>query len=214
MHLYLYSFDKQNPMAADAKLERQLTQGDFEVLGHRGRGRGCGDGVFLGEQGRSAAEAHFFGAAGWVGIASSLPLTRDSTLRISATTGSTIRTCFRPAELAEHVALRRGWGVQSGVAAHETRSRNTGCGRRSIWSSRRTMGRFCTGGCCCLRMAPASGKIPLIVNIYGGPAAQMVRKGLPDRVRRNSGAERICHFCSGQSRHAGTRSEVPDGDPA
>ena len=27
---------------------------------------------------------------------------------------------------------------------------------------------------------PASGKIPLIVNIYGGPAAQMVRKGAPD----------------------------------
>lgn len=32
-HLYLYSFDKQNPLGADAKLERQLTQGDFEVLG-------------------------------------------------------------------------------------------------------------------------------------------------------------------------------------
>jgi dipeptidyl-peptidase-4 len=28
--------------------------------------------------------------------------------------------------------------------------------------------------------APASGKIPLIVSIYGGPAAQMVRKGAPD----------------------------------
>lgn len=31
-HLYLYSFDRQDPLAADAKLERQLTQGDFEVL--------------------------------------------------------------------------------------------------------------------------------------------------------------------------------------
>ena len=31
-HLYLYSFDKQNPLAGEAKLERQLTQGDFEVL--------------------------------------------------------------------------------------------------------------------------------------------------------------------------------------
>ena len=31
-HLYLYSFDKQDPLAADAKLEHQLTQGDFEVL--------------------------------------------------------------------------------------------------------------------------------------------------------------------------------------
>lgn len=30
-HLYLYSFDKQNPLGSDAKLERPLTQGDFEV---------------------------------------------------------------------------------------------------------------------------------------------------------------------------------------
>jgi len=34
--LYLYSFDPQNPLAADANLERQLTQGDFEVLGLAG----------------------------------------------------------------------------------------------------------------------------------------------------------------------------------
>ena len=29
--LYLYSFDKANPLASDAKLDRQLTKGDFEV---------------------------------------------------------------------------------------------------------------------------------------------------------------------------------------
>ena len=31
-HLYMYSFDKQNPLSADAKLERQLEKGDYEVL--------------------------------------------------------------------------------------------------------------------------------------------------------------------------------------
>jgi dipeptidyl-peptidase-4 len=30
-HLYLYSYDKDNPQAGAAKLERQLTKGDFEV---------------------------------------------------------------------------------------------------------------------------------------------------------------------------------------
>ena len=30
-HLYLYSFDKANPLAADAKLVNQITKGDFEV---------------------------------------------------------------------------------------------------------------------------------------------------------------------------------------
>jgi dipeptidyl-peptidase-4 len=34
--LYLYSFDKENPIAYDAKLERQLTKGDFEMLGVEG----------------------------------------------------------------------------------------------------------------------------------------------------------------------------------
>ena len=32
-HLYLYSFDKANPLAADAHLERQLENGDYEVTG-------------------------------------------------------------------------------------------------------------------------------------------------------------------------------------
>jgi dipeptidyl-peptidase 4 len=31
--LYLYGFDKNNPLGSDAKLERQLTRGAFEVLG-------------------------------------------------------------------------------------------------------------------------------------------------------------------------------------
>ncbi len=31
-HLYLYSFNNYDPLAEDAKLERQLTHGDFEVL--------------------------------------------------------------------------------------------------------------------------------------------------------------------------------------
>ena len=32
-NIYLYSYDKNSPLAADAKLERRLTSGDFEVLG-------------------------------------------------------------------------------------------------------------------------------------------------------------------------------------
>jgi dipeptidyl-peptidase-4 len=31
-HLYLYSFDKSNPLATDARLVNQITKGDFEVL--------------------------------------------------------------------------------------------------------------------------------------------------------------------------------------
>ncbi|HEX4605596.1 MAG TPA: S9 family peptidase [Candidatus Angelobacter sp.] len=35
-HLYLYSFDKANPLAADAKLVNQITKGDFEVFSIEG----------------------------------------------------------------------------------------------------------------------------------------------------------------------------------
>jgi len=31
-HLYLYSFDKNNPLASEAKLQNQITKGDFEVF--------------------------------------------------------------------------------------------------------------------------------------------------------------------------------------
>ena len=35
-HIYLYSFDARDPLAADAKMERQLESGDYEVLGING----------------------------------------------------------------------------------------------------------------------------------------------------------------------------------
>ena len=41
------------------------------------------------------------------------------------------------------------------------------------------MERCCTGVYLLPPKTPASGKIPVIVNIYGGPAAQMVMKGVP-----------------------------------
>ena len=35
-HIYLYNFDARDPIAADAKMERQLESGDYEVLGVNG----------------------------------------------------------------------------------------------------------------------------------------------------------------------------------
>ena len=58
-HLYLYSFDKQNPMATDAKLERQLTQGDFEVLGIEGVNEAAGT-VFFAANKDDPRQRHLF----------------------------------------------------------------------------------------------------------------------------------------------------------
>jgi dipeptidyl-peptidase-4 len=35
-HIYLYSFNSQDPLSADAKLERQIENGDYEILGING----------------------------------------------------------------------------------------------------------------------------------------------------------------------------------
>jgi dipeptidyl-peptidase-4 len=41
-HLYLYSFNKTNPLGADAKLENQITKGDFEVFSVDGMDENAG----------------------------------------------------------------------------------------------------------------------------------------------------------------------------
>jgi len=41
-HLYLYSFDKANPLAADAKLVNQITKGEFEVFDIEGADEASG----------------------------------------------------------------------------------------------------------------------------------------------------------------------------
>jgi dipeptidyl-peptidase 4 len=59
MHLYLYSYDQQSPLAADAKLERQLEQGDYEVLGIEGVDEDAGTVFFLADK-DDPRERHVF----------------------------------------------------------------------------------------------------------------------------------------------------------
>lgn len=46
-HIYLYSFDKEHPLAATAKLERQLTHGNFEVAAISGVNEDSGTVFYL-----------------------------------------------------------------------------------------------------------------------------------------------------------------------
>jgi dipeptidyl-peptidase-4 len=59
MHLYLYSFDKENPLTADAKLEQQLTQGEFEVLSIEGVDEAAGA-VFFAANKDDPRERHVY----------------------------------------------------------------------------------------------------------------------------------------------------------
>ncbi|HLY92264.1 MAG TPA: alpha/beta fold hydrolase [Candidatus Angelobacter sp.] len=56
-HLYLYSFDKANPLGADAKLVNQITKGDFEVFSPAGMDESKGT-IFIETNAGDARQRH------------------------------------------------------------------------------------------------------------------------------------------------------------
>jgi dipeptidyl-peptidase-4 len=56
-HLYLYSFDKANPLSADAKLVNQITKGDFEVFSPAGLDESTGT-LFIETNAGDARQRH------------------------------------------------------------------------------------------------------------------------------------------------------------
>ncbi len=56
-HLYLYSFDKVNPLSADAKLVNQITKGDFEVFSPAGINESTGT-LFIETNAGDARQRH------------------------------------------------------------------------------------------------------------------------------------------------------------
>jgi dipeptidyl-peptidase 4 len=58
-HIYLYSFDSKDPLAADAKLERQLESGDYEVLAIHGVDEQSGTVFFAANKGDARQQQLF-----------------------------------------------------------------------------------------------------------------------------------------------------------
>ena len=116
MHLYFYSFDKQNPLAADAKLERQLTHGDFEVLGIEGVDEAAGT-VFFSSNKDDPRQRHIFSVKlDGTGLQQ---LTHDEGLYFGTVLRrwQALRADFRRAhDSTADVAVRGGRRLRSGVA--------------------------------------------------------------------------------------------------
>ncbi len=179
MHLYLYSFDKQNPMAAEAKLERQLTKGDFEVMGIEGVDEAAGTVFFLANK-DDPRQLHIF----------SMQLDGSGFKALTAEEGMHFanfsddgkhytHTYFGPQTVttislcAVSGTCKPVWKARDAIAGYGLRA-------PKYLEFKADDGTTLYGRLLLPPDAPASGKIPLIVNIYGGPAAQMVRKGAPD----------------------------------
>ncbi len=172
-HIYLYSFNAPDPLAADAKLERQLESGDYEVIAISGVDEKLGTVFFIANKGDPRQKKLF-----------SVKLDGSGMQSISSEEG-------------EHTATFADDGKHfvETYSATLTPPRISVCaadGRcQKIWESRSVAeydplkpeplefkaddGTVLYGYLILPRHADASQKVPLIVYIYGGPAGQTVQ---------------------------------------
>ena len=179
MHLYFYSFDKQNPMGADAKLERQLTHGDFEVLGIGGVDEAAGTVFFSSNQGDPRQRHLFSVKLDGTGLQQ---LTHDEGLSNGnfSEDGKHYEQIFVGPMTAPRMSLCAVGGACSPVWQARDEIAEYGLRASKFLEFKADDGTTLYGRLLLPPDAPASGKIPLIVYIYGGPAAQTVRKEPPD----------------------------------
>jgi dipeptidyl-peptidase-4 len=170
-HLYLYSFDKQNPISSDAKLERQLEKGDYEVLSVEAVDDGA---VYFSANEGDYRQQHTF----------SVKLDGSDFHRLSQGDGT---------HFANFSADGKHWldNYSSTMKAPTISLCSQGGGPCSaVWQSRsvddyglippkylefKADDGTTLYGQLFLPPGETSGKIPVIINVYGGPAAQLVR---------------------------------------
>lgn len=170
--IYLYSFDKANPLANDAKLERQLTKGDFEVLGVQAVDEADGVVYFTCNKDDPRQRQLY-----------AVKLDGSGFKRISTEDGTHNTTFANDGKhyVDEFSAL---------MTPPLLRFCSTGGNCEKLWNSRSVDEYALTApkflefkaddgttlyGELLLPPETTSNKIPLIVNIYGGPAAQLVK---------------------------------------
>jgi dipeptidyl-peptidase-4 len=191
MHLYIYSFDQQNPMAAEAKLERQLTQGDFAVLGIEGVDEAAGT-VFFSANKDDPRQQHLFSVK--LDGSGLQALTHDEGTHSGsfADDGKHYLENDSNTLTPPRLSLCAVGGTCSPI--WESRSvADYGLIPQKFLEFKAEDGTTLYGRLLLPPDAPAGGKIPLIVNIYGGPAGQMVLKswdgpnGLFDQILARKG---------------------------
>jgi dipeptidyl-peptidase-4 len=175
MHLYLYSFDKENPMGADAKLERQLTHGEFEVLSIEGADEATSTVFFQANPGDPRQRQICSVKLDGTGMQQ---LTHEEGMYSAnfSDDGKHYEQTFMGPLTAQRMSLC-----------------TVGAGCNPVWQARDEIAEYglrapkflefkaedgtTLYGRLLLPPDPSpNGKIPLIVNIYGGPAGQTVLK--------------------------------------
>jgi dipeptidyl-peptidase 4 len=175
MHLYLYSFDKQNPMGTEAKLERQLTQGDFEVLGIAGVDEASGV-VFFSANKDDPRQQHIYSVK--LDGSDFQALTHEEGTQVAnfADDGKHYLENYSSTQKPPRLTLCAVGAACSPV--WESRSvAEYGLTPLKFLEFKAEDGTTLYGRLLLPPEAPAGAKIPLIIDIYGGPGDQMVLKG-------------------------------------
>lgn len=176
-HIYLYSFSAQDPLAADAKLERQLESGDYEVIEISGVDEASGTVFFTANKGDPRQEKLFsvkLDGSGMQGISSEegneagnyAASFADDGKHFVETRSATL-TPPRISMCAAGGACQKIWEGRSVADYDPIAPKNL--------EFKAEDGTVLYGYLILPRNADATQKIPLIVNIYGGPAGQTVQ---------------------------------------
>jgi dipeptidyl-peptidase 4 len=179
MHIYLYSFDKQNPLGEDAKLEGQLEKGDYEVLGISGVDEAAGTLFFEANKDDPRQTQIFSVQLDGSGLKALSDAEGEHSAKFSDDGKHYTHTYSGPAH-ATSISLCSVGGPCSDVWHERDTIAEYGLRAPKYLEFKADDGTTLYGRLLLPPDAPASGKIPLIINIYGGPAAQMVKKGMPD----------------------------------
>ncbi len=180
-HIYLYSFNAPDPLAADAKLERQLESGDYEVMAIGGVDEASGDKsgtvFFTANQGDPRQEKLFFVKLDGSGMQGLSPGASNEAGNYAAgfandgkhfvETHSARLTPPRISVCAPGGPCQKIWEGRS-LADYDPIAPKP-------LEFKAEDGTVLYGDLILPRTADRNQKIPLIVYIYGGPADQIVR---------------------------------------
>ena len=176
MHLYLYSFDMQDPMGADAKLERQLTRGDFEVTGIEGVDEAAGT-VFFQANKDDPRQTQIFSVqldgSGFKALTSE----EGQHAGNFSDDGKHYAHSFAGTATAPSISLCAVGGPCQVIWQARNATAEYGLRAPDYLEFKADDGTVLYGRLLLPPEPPASGKVPVIVNIYGGPAGQIVTKG-------------------------------------
>jgi dipeptidyl-peptidase 4 len=178
MHVYLYSFDKANPMAADAKLEAQIEKGDYAVLGMPGVDEASGT-VFLEANKDDPRQEHVYSVK--FDGSEFKDLTPEEGMHFASFSddGKHYSQTFMGPQNSPVQTVCNVDGPCNSLWKGNDEIAEYGLRAPKYLELKADDGTTLYGRLLLPPDGTVNGKIPLIINIYGGPAAQMVTKSSP-----------------------------------